>query len=51
MAGRVVVLADGDADDRNPIWTGRGRDASNGKVYVIDGVLRPLDLKALFPAD
>jgi uncharacterized surface protein with fasciclin (FAS1) repeats len=47
----VVVLRDGDADDRNPFATGRKLKASNGVVYPINGVLRPLDLVALFPGD
>jgi hypothetical protein len=44
-------LRDGDPNDVNPLWYGRTIRASNGTIHVVAGVLRPLDLKALFPAD
>jgi uncharacterized surface protein with fasciclin (FAS1) repeats len=47
----VIELRDGDANDSNPFSTGRRINASNGVVYPINGVLRPLDLAALFPGD
>lgn len=47
----VVELVDGDTTDRNPVWHGQSRRATNGAIHIISGVLRPLDLKALFPAD
>lgn len=48
---RWVGLGDGDKNDKNPIWYGRTVHASNGTIQVISGVLRPLDLDILFPAD
>jgi uncharacterized surface protein with fasciclin (FAS1) repeats len=48
---RWVSLRDGDKNDGNPLWYGRTIGASNGTIQVISGVLRPLDLDALFPAD
>lgn len=47
----VIELRDGDNDDANPFSTGRRLKAENGVVYPINGVLRPLDLAALFPGD
>lgn len=44
-------LGDGDPTDGNPLWYGRTIGASNGTIQVIASVLRPLDLKALFPQD
>ena len=46
-----MSLADGDPSDFNPLWYGRTIGASNGTIHVIASVLRPLDLKALFPKD
>jgi uncharacterized surface protein with fasciclin (FAS1) repeats len=48
---RWVSLRDGDSNDGNPLWYGRTIGASNGTIQVISGVLRPLNLDALFPAD
>ncbi len=45
------ILRDGDRNDRDPFIVGGPIAASNGTVYVIAGVLRPIDLKALFPLD
>ncbi len=48
----LVGLADRDANDLNPFGFGRTvRAADGGTVHVIAGVLRPLDLAALFPLD
>lgn len=47
-----VNLVDDDPNDLNPFWFGRTvRTADGGTIHVIAGVLRPLDLVALFPAD
>jgi uncharacterized surface protein with fasciclin (FAS1) repeats len=46
-----VGLQDGDKNDLDPFYVGRTVPASNGTVHVIAGVLRPVDLKALFPGD
>ncbi|HWH13227.1 MAG TPA: fasciclin domain-containing protein, partial [Miltoncostaeaceae bacterium] len=46
-----VYLGDGDANDRDPQYARFTVKASNGTVHHIDGVLRPLDLVALFPGD
>jgi uncharacterized surface protein with fasciclin (FAS1) repeats len=46
-----VYLEDGDSPDRDPKYTGFSIHASNGTVHYIDRVLRPLDLKILFPTD
>lgn len=46
-----VGLVDGDKNDLDPFYVGRTVPASNGTVHVIAGVLRPLDLKVLFPGD
>ncbi|MCU0311366.1 MAG: hypothetical protein MUE36_10540 [Acidimicrobiales bacterium] len=46
-----VGLQDGDKNDLDPFYVGRTVPASNGTVHVIAGVLRPVDLKALFPLD
>jgi len=46
-----ATLGDGDPTDANPLWYGRTIRASNGTIQVIASVLRPLDLKALFPKD
>lgn len=46
-----VSLGDGDPTDLNPLWYGRTIGASNGTIHVVASVLRPLDLKALFPKD
>jgi uncharacterized surface protein with fasciclin (FAS1) repeats len=53
LSGRFFVrLSDDDRDDRDPRWFGRTiRTADGGTVHVISGVLRPLDLSILFPAD
>jgi uncharacterized surface protein with fasciclin (FAS1) repeats len=45
------ILRDGDPTDLDPFVVGGPIAASNGTVYVIAGVLRPIDLKALFPLD
>jgi len=45
------ILRDGDRNDLDPFVVGGPIDASNGTIYVIAGVLRPIDLKALFPLD
>lgn len=44
-------LGDGDATDGNPLWYGRTIGASNGTIQVIASVLRPVEFRALFPAD
>ncbi len=47
-----VSLADDDPKDLDPFWFGRTvRTADGGTIHVIAGVLRPLDLVALFPLD
>jgi hypothetical protein len=46
-----ALLGDGDTNDADPLWYGRTFAASNGTVHLIQGVLRPLDLAALFPQD
>lgn len=53
LSGRFFVrLVDDDRNDRDPRWFGRTiSTADGGTVHVINGVLRPLDLSALFPAD
>ncbi len=48
---RWVSLGDGDKNDSNPLWYGRTIGASNGTIQVISGVLRPIDMDVLFPAD
>jgi len=45
------ILRDGDRNDIDPFIVGGPIAASNGTVYVIAGVLRPIDLKVLFPLD
>jgi uncharacterized surface protein with fasciclin (FAS1) repeats len=45
------ILRDRDGNDLDPFTVSRAITASNGTVYVIAGVLRPLDLKVLFPGD
>jgi hypothetical protein len=48
----IVGLADDDGNDLDPFSFGRTiRTADGGTVHVIAGVLRPLDLAVLFPAD
>jgi hypothetical protein len=48
----LVGLADDDRNDFDPFWFGRTvRTGDGGTVHVIAGVLRPLDLAVLFPAD
>ncbi len=48
----LVGLADDDPKDLDPFWFGRTvRTADGGTIHVIAGVLRPLDLVALFPLD
>lgn len=48
----LVGLADDDGNDLDPFSFGRTiRTADGGTVHVIAGVLRPLDLAVLFPAD
>jgi uncharacterized surface protein with fasciclin (FAS1) repeats len=46
-----AILRDGDKTDIDPFVVGGPIAASNGTVYVIAGVLRPIDLKVLFPLD
>lgn len=46
-----AILRDGDPSDLDPFVVGQPITASNGTVYVIAGVLRPVDLKGLFPLD
>jgi hypothetical protein len=47
-----VSLDDDDPNDLDPFWFGRTvRTADGGTIHVIAGVLRPLDLAALFPLD
>jgi uncharacterized surface protein with fasciclin (FAS1) repeats len=46
-----AILRDGDPTDANPFVVGGPIAASNGTVYVIAGVLRPIELKGLFPLD
>jgi uncharacterized surface protein with fasciclin (FAS1) repeats len=45
------ILRDRDRTDLDPFTVSAPIAASNGTVYVIAGVLRPLDLKVLFPGD
>jgi uncharacterized surface protein with fasciclin (FAS1) repeats len=46
-----AILRDGDPTDLDPFVVGKPITASNGTVYVIAGVLRPVELKGLFPLD
>ena len=46
-----AILRDGDPTDFDPFVVGKPITASNGTVYVIAGVLRPIELKGLFPLD
>ncbi len=45
------ILRDGDPTDLDPFVVGKPIAASNGTIYVIAGVLRPIELKGLFPLD
>ena len=48
----IVRLIDDDTGDLNPFWFGQTiRCADGGTIHAIAGVLRPLDLKVLFPLD
>ncbi len=47
----LTYLGDGDAHDRDPLYTGFSIRATNGTVHFIDRVLRPLDMAVLFPGD
>lgn len=48
----LVGLADDDRNDLDPFWFGQTiRTADGGTIHAIAGVLRPLDLKILFPGD
>ncbi len=46
-----AILRDGDPTDFDPFVVGKPITASNGTVYVIAGVLRPIELSGLFPLD
>jgi uncharacterized surface protein with fasciclin (FAS1) repeats len=46
-----AILRDGDPTDLDPFVVGKPITASNATVYVIAGVLRPVELKGLFPLD
>lgn len=46
-----AILRDGDPTDFDPFVVGGPITASNGTVFVIAGVLRPVELKGLFPLD
>jgi hypothetical protein len=47
-----VGLNDDDNNDLDPFWFGQTiRTADGGTIHAIAGVLRPLDLKVLFPND
>jgi len=46
-----AILRDGDPTDLDPFVVGKPITASNGTVYVIAGVLRPIELRDIFPAD
>ncbi len=46
-----AILRDGDRTDFDPFVVGKPITASNGTVYVIAGVLRPIEFKGLFPLD
>lgn len=46
-----AILRDGDPSDVDPFVVGKRIAASNGSVYVIAGVLRPVEFKGLFPLD
>lgn len=49
---KVVSLNDDDPTDLNPFYFGQTiRTQDGGTIHVIAGVLRPLDLKVLFPGD
>jgi len=48
----IVSLRDDDKNDLDPFWFGQTiRCADGGTIHAIAGVLRPLDLKVLFPLD
>jgi hypothetical protein len=48
----LVGIADDDRNDFDPFAFGQTiRTADGGTIHAIAGVLRPLDLKVLFPAD
>jgi hypothetical protein len=48
----LIGLADDDRNDLDPFAFGQTiRTADGGTIHVIAGVLRPLDLAVLFPAD
>lgn len=50
--GGIVSLKDDDTNDLNPFWFGQTiRCADGGTIHAVAGVLRPLDLKVLFPLD
>jgi uncharacterized surface protein with fasciclin (FAS1) repeats len=49
--GIGAILVDRDFSDLDPFTVGQPISASNGTVYVIAGVLRPTDLKTVFPGD
>ncbi len=46
-----AILRDGDPTDLDPFVVGKRIAASNGTVYVIAGVLRPVELSGLFTLD
>jgi hypothetical protein len=47
----AAILRDGDPTDVDPFVVGKPISASNGTVYVIADVLRPVELPGLFPLD
>jgi hypothetical protein len=48
----LVGMNDDDPTDLDPFWFGQTiRTADGGTIHAIAGVLRPLDLKVLFPND